>query len=278
MVQDMIGLPSTSTVQQPPKPLAVVLATSQGNDETPIITYQPYGTGRVIAVEGAGMWRWAFLPPQYQEHDHIYGTLWQSLLRWLVAGVGLTPGQNVALRTDKVSFIDGENVQAMLLLREELATQTVPAVKLSRDGDDESTPLSIQPVPLGDEPGVYRVPFGQLAEGRYRAWIEKGDNATADSASDSATEVAFDVRPFAGERLNIAARPDLMKRIAEETDGAVIDATDAETVASEFRQHLARSRPERVRRITAWDRWWVLLMVLGVWGTAWGIRRASGLI
>ena len=72
--------------------------------ELPVISFQPYGGGRVVVVEGAGMWRWAFLPPTYAEHHEVYAALWQSLLRWLVSGAGLLPGQKLALRTDKVIF------------------------------------------------------------------------------------------------------------------------------------------------------------------------------
>ena len=57
------------------KPLAVVLATAvsqtagaraRRSGGAPAVVYQPYGTGRVVVVEGSGMWRWAFLPPKYK--------------------------------------------------------------------------------------------------------------------------------------------------------------------------------------------------------------------
>src|SRR5206468_13045082 len=62
---------ATATHVEQPKPLAVVLATSvdTSGQETPAAIYQPYGSGRVVVIEGAGMWRWAFLPPQYRDHE-----------------------------------------------------------------------------------------------------------------------------------------------------------------------------------------------------------------
>ncbi len=63
--QLLAQLPSLSTVTHAEgvRPLAVVLATSSGQSDeaAPVISYQPIGTGRVVVVEGAGMWRWAFL-------------------------------------------------------------------------------------------------------------------------------------------------------------------------------------------------------------------------
>src|SRR5207244_2789081 len=99
-----------------------VLATSVAQatgDGSPVVAYQPYGSGRVVVVEGAGMWRWAFLPPQYQQYEEVYGSLWHSLLRWLVSSAGLLPGQQLALRADKVSFSTTEPATATLLVRED---------------------------------------------------------------------------------------------------------------------------------------------------------------
>lgn len=276
-------LPSLSSVSTPekPKPLSVVLARGQQEPGPAVVTYQPYGTGRVVVVEGAGMWRWAFLAPQFQQHDQVYSALWQSLLRWLVSGVGLIPGQDLLLRTDKVTYTSGDQVTALLLMRNASENQGVPAVQLFGSGAEPMGTFT--PIPLGDEPGVYRVPFGVLPEGSYRAAAARSAGAVPAStalggmakAGDSA---AFDVRAFSGEQLDVQSRPDVMTRIAKESGGAVLQATSADQLAEQFQQHLARSRPERVRRLTAWDRWWVLLGIVAAWGGAWGLRRASGLV
>jgi hypothetical protein len=272
-------LPSLATVATPgqPKALAVVLARAEQEQVPAVVTYQPYGTGRVVTVEGSGMWRWAFLAPQYQQHDQVYGTLWQSLLRWLVSRVGLVPGQDLALRTDKVTYTSGESVSALLLIRPEAERKGVPAVELVRDqGEPAGT---IVPVPFGDEPGVYRVPFGPLPEGRYSASVARSDHGPQSAEHDrSVATTAFDVRTFSGEQLDVEARPDLMARIAQETDGSVFEADDLASLEEAFRRHLARSRPERIRRLTAWDRWWALMGILAIWGTAWSLRRSAGLV
>ena len=108
-------VPSLATTgrAEKPKPLAVVLATSTSEGtrrQAPVLTYQPVGSGRAVVVEGAGMWRWAFLPPDHKQHDATYATLWRSLIRWLVANVGLLPSQQLALRTDEVTFSTTELV------------------------------------------------------------------------------------------------------------------------------------------------------------------------
>ena len=116
------------------KPLAVVLATSTLPDgkQSPAVVYHPYGSGRVVVVEGAGMWRWAFLPPEYQEQEQVYAGLWHSMMRWLTSDENLKPGQIVNLRADKIRFGADEPATATLLAREENGGGHVPTVELMK--------------------------------------------------------------------------------------------------------------------------------------------------
>lgn len=268
-------LPSLTTHAKPErlKPLAVVLARSQSSAESdPVVMYQSYGTGRVVTIEGSGMWRWAFLAPQFQQLDEIYGSLWQSLLRWLVSSVGLVPGQDMMLRSEKVRYATDEPVSALLLMREDASGDAVPKVELTDSSG--KTLNTVTPVPLGDEPGVYQVLYGPLPEGSYRSFI-KDKSGKNDQKSAG---IAFDVRPQFLEKIEVAARPDIMSRIASESGGTVIEDPQPEQFAQEFQEHLSAALPLRTVRFSAWDRWWVLLLVVLIWGTAWGLRRAGGLV
>lgn len=269
------GLPSLAAAGRPEasQVLSVVLATNvaeRGTDQTPVLSYQRVGSGRVVVVEGAGMWRWAFLPPQHQDHADLYGTLWRSLVRWLVANVGLLPRDRMALQMDKVTFSTSESVTAELLIRKDESGKETPRVELT--GDALEQPRQIAPVPSGSFPGQFRVAFGRLPEGRYWA---KVIGAEEDEVS---AQTAFDVRGNLKERLEVQARPDMMQLIADQSGGAVLDEVDPGLVMQNFERHLTESRPERIKRTTAWDRWWVLVGALGIWGFAWGLRRWSGLV
>lgn len=269
---DAVGLarmPSLVSTAKPqrPTPLAVVLAQSEGAAQ-PALSYQPYGTGRVVALEGAGMWRWAFLAPEYQVDEPVYDFLWQGLIRWLVAGGGLAPGQNAALRVDRATFSTEEPATATYLVRTQ-ADNTEPPVFELKNSEDKSLG-QFKPAPLGDEPGVYRLLFGSLPPGQYK--VSGGD------AADPTLSIAFDVRASAAEQLDISARPDLLAKIAQESGGAALAPEKASEIGQIFSQQLAKSRPLQIRRIPLWDKVWVLLAVVGCWASAWGIRRAGGLI
>ncbi len=264
-------MPSLATVSRPgsPKPLAVVLASAEENGQTvPAITYQPVGNGRVVVVEGAGMWRWAFLPPTYQDRDEIYAALWRSLVRWLVSNVGLLPSQNLALRTDTTIFSPDESAGATLLLRED-RIEELPAIELT--GGTLEKPRQITPVPAG-EPGQYRLIFGRLPEGHYRA-------AVTGNRKDDVTALAeFDVRGNLRERLDVTPQSDVMQLIARDTGGAEFIGNDWNDLSRQFNEHLTRVHPTRSMQTPLWDRWWVLVGIMILWGSCWTLRRASGLV
>lgn len=264
------ALASAAQVDQS-KPLAVVLATSVAADgkHVPVVVYQPYGAGRVVVLEGAGMWRWAFLPPEHQQQN-VYASLWHSLLRWLISGVNLLPGQKMTLRSDKVTFHAGQSASATLLVREDPSGAQLPKVELLPEGAAQGQPFA--PVPIGDEPGSYRVDFGKLPEGRYQARVAGAPD------TDASLRTLFEVKTFGDEHLNLQARPDLMSRIASDSGGAVLDEAAPRQIAEHFQAHLAKTRPQQVRQTTAWDNWPVLALVFGLWTTTWVLRRSGGLI
>ena len=151
---------------------------------SPMIAYQPVGNGRVVVVEGAGMWRWAFLPPEHQQQEEIYGSLWRSLVRWLVANVGLLPSQRLALRADKLSFTTDENVTATLLVRD--WSGEPPQVELT--GGPTGPPRTFRCVPRGNYPGQYCVGLGRLPEGRYALRVAGLTRATVGGRRSTSAE------------------------------------------------------------------------------------------
>ncbi|PQO41044.1 vWA domain-containing protein [Blastopirellula marina] len=270
-------LPSLATSAKPEdvKPLSTVLATSSGQadgETIPLITFRPEGSGRVVVIEGAGMWRWAFLPPDHQDHDALYGTLWRSLVRWLVSNVGLMPNQRVALRPDSVVVSSGQTAAATLLLRDE-QWDSLPSVELS--GETLDKPQTFVPQ-AQSSPGVYRVHFGHLPAGRYSVKVLGAKD------DESAAATAFDVIGNLQERLDVAARPQALAELAEQSGGAPLDTQNIDELPTAlnnaFVENRDKNRPQLILRTPAWDRWWILATVVGLWGCTWGTRRWLGLL
>jgi len=268
-----------------PKPMAVVLAQSvarQSIVESPVMSYLPYGLGRVVVIEGAGMWRWAFSLsiqlPRQQNHE-IYDAFWHSLVHGLVDGGGLLPGQDTQLRADHVCYRTNESVSATLLTRTESTRNQLAVVELHSESRDHVEHFS--PEPLGEDTGMYRVTFGKLPEGRYEARaILSGSDTSRDNPKprEAIAKTMFDVRRPLEEQLQLKARSDLMARIAADSGGAVLQNADTNEIMAAFQSHLERTGLYGVQQKPAWDRWWVLVALLCVWGSTWVLRRSVGLV
>ncbi|MEM6688946.1 MAG: hypothetical protein AAF664_05930 [Planctomycetota bacterium] len=243
--------------------------TDASGNEVPLISHQPFGSGQTVVVEGAGMWRWAFLPPTEAVSQTVYAELWQGLMQWLISQQDLLPGQELALRSDRLMYVSGDSVTASIVSAEQPDTD-IPDVLLEVEGDD--LPRRVSPVPSGKASGLFHVDFGKLEAGHYIARLEGLDSRTPGSTTE------FDVRDPWFESLDVDARPGLMRQIAEHSGGAMVPAENIDSVVNAFDEFLADSRTERFERTTLWDRPWVLLSVLGLWGTTWALRRNSGLV
>ena len=271
-VDPLAALPSLVTGSAPEKRGGlprVLVSGSEGANAIPLVTYQPYGAGRTVVVEGAGMWRWALLPPEFAASDETYSRVWNGLLQWLVSRVALTPGQNRALQSDQTRFSTDVPATATLLVRDTVSTDQLPVVLLSREGDEELTEVVTEPA--GDQPGVFQARFGKLPAGNYRATLK-------DAEQSDRSVAAFEVRKSITEALELEPRSELLAAVAKESGGRVLEEANGAAIAAAIERQITDNLPIETRRTPAWDRWWVLLAVLGLWTTAWTLRRQSGLI
>jgi hypothetical protein len=278
---DPLGLlPSLSTAGKPitrsglPQVLLQSVSDSTGK-AIPVVTYQSMGAGQAIVVEGAGMWRWAFLAPQYADKERIYATLWQSLVQWIISQQELMPGQLVSIRPDRATFLTGDKATATLLVRDPNAFMDANgtmnlAVLLYRE--DSALPKRYSPIPIADQKNMYRIDFGSVDVGYFAAQVVGGDDEKV------LAETAIEVRDPWFEKLEADARPDLMRRIATISGGESLRLDQVSSVVDRFEQRLLEKRPPQIIRTTVWDRPLVMLSILGVWVTSWIIRRRSGSI
>jgi hypothetical protein len=273
-------LPSLSSSGTPKTrvglPQVLVQSTSDGSGEAiPVVTYQPYGNGQTIVVEGAGMWRWAFLPPQHAAKDKIYPALWQSMIQWIVSQQDLMPGQKVAIRSDRATFLTGDRATATVLVSPDSEFHNASGqsgLGVLLEGPGLPLPKRITPSPTGAGDGLFRTDFGTLDVGYYTASVVAGNNDKVLS------ETAIEVRDPWFERLELDSRPDTMRRVAEISGGHIVDPAKVGDLAQEFRRRVAEGRQSKEIRTTLWDRPAVLLTVLSAWLCCWIVRRRSGLV
>ncbi len=276
----LAALPSLSTgaVPQARVGLPQVLVQSAmdiSGEAIPVVTYQPYGRGQTIVVEGAGMWRWAFLPPEHAAKDKIYPTLWQSMIQWIVSQQDLMSGQKVGIRSDRATFLTGDQASATLLVRSPQEFQK-PNGQLDFEvllqGPGLRLPRRITPAPIAASGELFRADFGTLDIGYYTAAVVRG------AGDDVLAETAIEVRDPWFEQLELDAQPEVMRRVAEISGGTALQPDQVSNLPERFRQRLADGRQQQEIRTTMWDRPFVLVTVLSAWLCCWIVRRRSGLV
>ena len=102
------------------KPLAVVLAEAGAGGpgaRTIVMAYHRYGQGKVLTVNGSGLWRWAFRDRGKDEDELVYGRFWIAVLRWMIAASDILPGANVALRSERRYYTDEQPMRFLISTR-----------------------------------------------------------------------------------------------------------------------------------------------------------------
>lgn len=241
----------------------------------PIVTYQPFGSGQSIVVKGAGMWRWAFLSPLHAAKDKIYPTLWQSMVQWIVSQNDMMPGQELAIRPDRATFLTGDRASASITLRDPAKWNsrgglTGLSVIMQETGTDDQTRLSM--VTSGADSNLFRVDLGTVGVGFYTL------NVVAGEKEDVLAATAFEVRDPWFETLEVDARPDVMGQIARLSGGEVLAPEQVSDLVRRFEERLKQTQKYRETRTTIWDRPFVLILILAGWVSTWIVRRQNGLV
>jgi len=258
------------------KPLATVVARAGAQGERggmAVVTYQPYGSGRVIVLEGSGLWRWAFLPPGETSHRELYERFWNSLLRWLVASADFLPGETARLRPARTTFSELEGIVLYLIVRKEaaVAAGSLPVIEIRSRASGPGEAWRRLSCVAGKTARVFRATCAPLETGAYVARLVR-------EGEGHAVQCAFDVIEPAAERLDLRSRRGLMKRLAEESGGAVLAEQPAEQVRKTYLEYWKERHPEEFVRTPAWDRSGLLLSLVAILAAVWVVRRRGGLV
>lgn len=250
-------------------------ATDSSNSTIPIVTYQPFGSGQSIVVEGAGMWRWAFLPPQHASKDKIYPTLWQSLVQWIISQQDMMPGQEVAIRPDRATFLSGDRASCSITLRNPIkwnadSNDSSLSILMQSPGSDLPKRFSI--TPSGIESSLFRSDLGALEVGYYAIKVVHGTQDEVLAAT------AFEVRDPWFESLEVDARPDVMRQIARLSGGEVLQPDQVSELVGRFEEKIQKQQKQEEIRTSMWDHPMVLVAILLGWISTWVVRRQSGLV
>lgn len=274
-IDPIASMPTLAVGSQPKMrtglPQVLMQSAVSGGETIPIVTYQPLGAGQTIVVEGAGMWRWAFLSPEHASKDKIYPTLWQSMIQWIISQQDMLPGQEISIRPDRATYLAGDRASASVTLKNP-TNWAIEDLSVLLQTAEFDLPKRLTLTASGVDNGLFRVDLGALEVGYYSLKVVQGESDQILAAG------AFEVRDPWFESLEVDARPDVMRQVSRLSGGEVLNQNDVAQLANRFADQIRSQQKHEETRTTMWDRPWVLLLVLGSWITSWIIRRRSGIV
>jgi uncharacterized membrane protein len=266
------------------RPGATVLATGLTKDGASriVLAYQRYGRGKVVAMPIQDSWVWqmhASIPVEDMTHE----LFWRQMLRWATADLP----ERVAIAASADRPAPGEPVTLRAAVRDShyvavngaavLATVTAP------NGTRTQVPLEWSVA----RDGEYQGAFTPAEAGRYEVSVSAvrgarsanppgavGDTLCA-PRSTLCAHMVLDVAESREEYFESAMRAPLLRQLAEQTGGKFYTPATVAALPEDLRY--ARGGVTTTERKELWDTPMAFLLLGGLLGAEWVIRRRRGL-
>ena len=250
------------------KPGASVLLRGEDQRGEPLILFaaQHYGRGRVVSFAVRDSWRWqmhAEIPLSDLTHERLWRQMLRDLGRNAAGRVRLrlretetTPGTSVTVEAQALNDKFHPHAQAELTL-----VVTTPPGEIQR--------LPMTPLALGQ--GRFQAQFVPRESGRHDISVELADETDVVARTNATLDVFSSGREFHGYESGQV----LLARLAQETGGRLLDASDADELPALL--DTAQGERRVFRRLPLWDAPLLLLVMVLLACAEWALRRARKL-
>jgi hypothetical protein len=274
-----------------PKPGAVALARADrpaltkpndsATDDAGVVLQQSYGFGKTLYVGLDSTWRW-----RYRIGDAYHHRFWGQLMRWAVSDPWLPEGnRRVRYGAKSPIYRHDQEVELTARLGEEAPSIAAASARIKlirKEGDKEETIATVPLVQDEHRSKQWGGKIKQLPPGHYRIELDIPElrSKLAELPPGDKTVHGFTVLPPEdGELIDVATNWDLLQALAEQTQGRLFTAEDAEQLPSLLARQVERKETRREDRV--WQDepmvWWVLGVLLSVLTLEWILRKLAGL-
>ena len=240
----------------------------------PLATVREVGEGRSMVFATDSAWHWAFKAGAEGKDPQNYDTFWWNAIRWLIKDPEL---DLVKVKVLRESVPVGDRAQALITVfradYRPAAQQEVAVVVRRRGGTDgrgQGEEVLRLPDARTDAAGELRVDIPVEAAGVYEVEAE-ARVVTGRTAEGLDLFVGSDTN---AEYDRVVGDARLLDNLAKASGGAVL-GFDADLGAIELKSPQV-IRVKSRQRHELWNAWWVLLLVGGLFGLEWWLRRRYG--
>ncbi len=245
--------------------------------ENALISTVRVGLGKVLMMNFDQTWRF-----RYGVGDTYHHRFWGQVTRW-GAGENLRAGnEQVRIGTDRLSYTPGDEISVTAKILDDDHRPITDAKVYASVYRYEKRVLRQKMSYLPNSSGIYKTSITGLGtEGEYTIQLEgktvdKAITKYPEGPEEIATELVVLNTRNPIELAELTADRDFLNRATRMTNGKIAELWDLETLLDAF------GAPKEVlterRDVTLWDRWYLLLLFLGLLTTEWILRRRSGLV
>ena len=245
----------------------------------PIMIFQRAGLGKSLLFAAEGLWHWDFGAANFRDarYHSLYREVWAQILRWM--GTTHTDANRLYLTTDASTYATGDTVQVTAQVYSETYQPQAAATVQIEVTPPEGVPFQLRATTISAETGSAVENRAYRGENRYTARFEVREKGTyqirATSGAGNTDKTEFYVQPQLAELEAPQLNEALLRQLASQTGGAYFAIANAaqlpENIA--FVQDSVFVDTER----DVWAHPLVLILVVGLLGTEWFLRKRNGL-
>lgn len=257
----------------------------------PLLIFQRAGLGKSLLIAAEGLWKWDFGVQPFKDthYQTLYARFWAQVLRWMATN---TDGNRLYLTTDASTYAIGDTVAITVRVSSETRKPQAAATLQIQVTPPEGAPFELRTraeaiegignnsslgLPAGasegnprDAAGIYNAQFKAHRLGTYHI------QATSVAGNVEAEKIEIYVHPQLAELEAPQLNENLLKQLAAQTGGAYFALTDADSLHDTIAGVQNPVFVEAEREI--WAHPLILIIVVGLLGTEWFLRKRQGLI
>jgi hypothetical protein len=248
------------------RPGATVLATlSRSIDRTdpyPLVAWQRYGAGKCMTIGTDRMWLLRF-----KTGDKYHWRVWSQYIQFMTLSRLLGEHMRIRLETDRANYPVGGQVQLYAnLLDERYEPMIQSGFEVSVTPLDEpAAPAQLVTLrPDGGDTGMYEGFFSAARPGRYRVEANENDRDLANTAE-------FQVVDADPEMAHTEMQLQTLQRIADLSGGVTLGVSELERLPELLNRERHKVRVQS--QIPLWDNVWSIVLLVGLLGLEWIVRR-----
>jgi hypothetical protein len=248
------------------RPGATVLMTLSNSadnaDPYPLVSWQRYGSGKCMMIGTDRMWLLRF-----KTGDTYHWRAWSQMIQFMTLSRLLGEHGRVRLETDRASYPVNGQVQLYAHLlddRYEPLVQSSFEVTVTPLDVPDAQPQQMTLQADSGSPGLYEGFFSPPSAGRYRVEANAADRDLSNIAE-------FQVADVDPEMANTEMQREALRRIADLSGGKSLSVLELNQLPALLDK--TRHETSVKTQIPLWDTFWSLLILTGLLGFEWIVRR-----